>query len=35
MMGAKAYYLVLVNRVFDADGDSGVGFIGAMKKGGE
>ena len=35
MMEAKKYDLVLVNRVFDADGDSGVRFIGQRMMAGE
>jgi hypothetical protein len=34
MMGEKQYALVLVNRVFDSDGDSGVDFIRGAKAGG-
>ena len=35
MMGEKKYDLVLVNRVFDWGGDSGVKFIGAKKQAGD
>lgn len=34
MMGEKQYALVLVNRVFDGDGDSGVDFIASAKRAG-
>jgi CheY-like chemotaxis protein len=34
-VGEKKYDLVLVNRVFDWGGDSGVKFIGAMKQAGD
>jgi len=32
MLAANKYALVLVNRVFDADGESGVDFISAARK---
>ena len=35
MMAGKRYDLVLVNRVFDADGDSGLEFIAAIKASGD
>jgi DNA-binding response OmpR family regulator len=35
LLKSKPYRLVLVNRVFDADGESGVDFIGEITQGGD